>query len=296
MATRVDSPYTQRARYYSSADGFNIAHPRIPAQVFLAERDRALDPATPTGLVPLDASPALGVAFPATTPLILARYARIRAGERLPTRLAAASELYYVIAGEGETARGADLVAWSAGDVFCLPGDGSSEHRASADAVLWIVTDEPLLAFTRTRPPAPADNPVPIAHYPAEEIRSGLERIHRLPPEQVATGKALAFSSAAMDEARTITPAFTLAMNSLAPGEMQRPHLHNAVAVTLIVQGEGCYSMIDGQRVAWPQWATMITPPGDMHSHHNDGGGLALFLIVQDGGLHYHTRTMGFSY
>ena len=59
MATRVDSPYTQRARYYSSADGFNIAHPRIPAQVFLAERDRALDPATSTGLVPLDASPAL---------------------------------------------------------------------------------------------------------------------------------------------------------------------------------------------------------------------------------------------
>ena len=40
----------------------------------------------------------------------------------------------------------------------------------------------------------------------------------------------------------------------------------------------------------------MITPPADAHSHHNDGDHLARFLIVQDGGLHYHTRTMGFSY
>ncbi len=31
-------------------------------------------------------------------------------------------------------------------------------------------------------------------------------------------------------------------------------------------------------------------------SHHNEGDRLARFLIVQDGGLHHHTRTMGGSY
>jgi len=66
--------------------------------------------------------------------------------------------------------------------------------------------------------------------------------------------------------------------------------------VTLIVQGERCYSTIEGRRVPWQPWATMITPPGDLHSHHNDGDRMALFFIAQDGGLHYHTRTMGFSY
>ena len=40
----------------------------------------------------------------------------------------------------------------------------------------------------------------------------------------------------------------------------------------------------------------MITPPADLHSHHNEGDRVALFLIVQDGGLYYHCRTMGFSY
>jgi len=35
MAATVQTPYTQRARYYSSADGFNIMHPRIPAHLFV---------------------------------------------------------------------------------------------------------------------------------------------------------------------------------------------------------------------------------------------------------------------
>jgi len=71
--TTIETTYARRARYYSSADGFNIKRSRIPAQVFLRERDRALDPATPTGFLPLDLSAALGSDGPATTPLILTR-------------------------------------------------------------------------------------------------------------------------------------------------------------------------------------------------------------------------------
>jgi gentisate 1,2-dioxygenase len=297
MATRVETPYTRRARYYSSHEAFNITHSAIPAHVFVAERDRALDPATPTGLIACDLSAELHAAGPVTTPLILARYARIRAGERLATRFAATGELYYVIAGEGETRAGADRIAWEAGDIVCLPGGGEHVHQAgSRDAVLWVITNEPELAFAATRPPAAETSPVEPVHYPADEIRQGLARIHALPAELTSTGKALVFTSAAMDTPKTVLPSLTLAMNSLLPTEMQRPHLHNSVAVTLPVQGERCYSMIGGRRVPWQPWATMITPPGEMHSHHNDGDTLAMFLIVQDGGLHYYTRTMGFSY
>ena len=42
--------------------------------------------------------------------------------------------------------------------------------------------------------------------------------------------------------------------------------------------------------------STLVTPAGDPHSHHNNGGVMAHFLIVQDGGLHYHARTMGFEF
>ena len=297
MATTIETTYARRARYYSSADGFNIKRPRIPAQVFLRERDRALDPATPTGLLPLDLAPTLGTDGPATTPLILARYARIRAGESLATRFEASGEIYYVIAGSGETTWGTEAIGWEAGDVFCLPGGVSAAHRSAArDAVLWIVTNEPELGFERAQAPKPGHAPLDAVHYPGAEIRHQLELIHRLPSDRTMTGKAVTLSSAALDSQRTCLPSLTLAMNSLLPGESQRAHRHNAIAVTLVVRGVRCHSMIDGERVDWGQHAVMITPPAAMHSHHNEGADLALFLIVQDGGLYYHCRTMGFSY
>jgi gentisate 1,2-dioxygenase len=109
-------------------------------------------------------------------------------------------------------------------------------------------------------------------------------------------GKSVNLGNVAIESSRTTTPTFTLAMNSLLPGEAQRGHRHNAVAVTLVLAGERCYSLVDGDRVDWEPHAVMITPPTAFHSHHNEGSELALFLIVQDGGVYYHCRTMGFSY
>src|SRR2546430_12455671 len=155
MATTVETAYARRARYYSSADGFTIKRPRIPAHVFARERDRALDPATPTGLLPLDLGTALGTDGAATTPLILARYARLRAGESLATRFEASGEIYYVIAGSGETTWGSEAIGWGAGDAFCLPGGPPAPHRArTRAAVRRVGTPEPTPPLRRA-PPAP---------------------------------------------------------------------------------------------------------------------------------------------
>ena len=91
-------------------------------------------------------------------------------------------------------------------------------------------------------------------------------------------------------------PTLTLAVNQLPPGDFQRPHRHNSAAVTLSIQGENCYSLIGGERIDWQEHAVMVTPPGDVHSHHNDGDAQMICLIVQDGGLYYHCRTMGFEF
>ena len=294
------SPYAANARYLSSLDGFDIKRPPIPPHVFRAERDRALAPGTPTGLLPLDLSARLELDFPATTPLILARYARIRGGESLETTLKASTEVYYAIRGSGRTSFGPDgagSLAWGPGDAFCLPGGSPVCHVAGpTDAVLWIVTNEPQLAFERCEPPAPGRGPIAAVHYPAPEIRRQLYAVYRDPRGAAMPGKSVNFGNATLETTRTTTPSFTFAMNSLLPREMQRAHRHNAVAVTLVVAGERCYSLIDDQRVDWEADAVMITPPTRLHSHHNEGSELGLFLIVQDGGLYYHCRTMGFSF
>ncbi|MEM7024394.1 MAG: cupin domain-containing protein [Pseudomonadota bacterium] len=133
-------------------------------------------------------------------------------------------------------------------------------------------------------------------HYPADEIGEQLARVNeKLAGEKIA-GLALIFSSTDQEHRRNVLPTLTLAMNQLPSGESQRPHRHNSVAVTLNIQCQGCYSMVGGRRVDWQPYAVMVTPPGDVHSHHNDGDGTMTCLIVQDGGLHYHCRTMDFQY
>ena len=296
-ATVADTPYTRRARYFDSSNAFALKYPPVPCHQFLAERDRAFDPATGTAVIPLDLSDRLDTGFPATTPLILTRYLRIRAGDTLRTQLKASGELYYVITGSGETRNGADRIAWGPGDVFCLPGGNQSAHLAGdADCVLWLITNEPELAFEHLEPPTPDNAVTGPVHYPAAEIAHQLERVGEKLKGQKAAGLALVFSSAEQARSRNVLPSLTLAVNQLPPGDFQRPHRHNSAAVTLCIQGKDCYSLIGGKRVDWQEHAVMVTPPGEVHSHHNDGAAQMICLIVQDGGLYYHCRTMGFEF
>ena len=202
-----------------------------------------------------------------------------------------------MITGAGETTKGTDRIKWAAGDVFCLPGGDEAIHAAAdQDCVLWIITNEPELAFEHLDPPQPADAATEAVHYPAAEIDHQLERVRQKLIGPKIAGLALVFSNSLQAQRRNVSPTLTLAMNQLPPKDSQRPHRHNSAAITLNIQCQGCYSMVGGKRVDWAPYAVMVTPPGDVHSHHNDGDDIMTCLIVQDGGLYYHCRTMGFEY
>lgn len=291
-----ETRYTRRARYFNSGNAFAIKHPPVPRHIFLAERDRAFAPGTGTGLIDLDLSEVLELPYPATTPLILARYARIRQGDSLSTVFRSSGEIFHVIQGRGKTVGGDDEMEWKAGDTVFLPGGRKWSHSASEDVVLYMITNEPQIAFEGVEPPPAGDRTMPPVHYPGERIDAELEALYQTPGSEDFPGYAVIFSSESMEEKRNIHPIMTLAMNSLPPGTEQRPHRHNSVAVTLILGSEGGYSITEGQRIDWSRHAVVITPPGEVHSHYNEGPALNKFLIVQDGGFYYHCRTMGFTY
>ena len=280
-----------RARYFNSGNAFNVKLPVVPARLF------APPAADRMGWSDCDQSGAMGCAFAATTPLMLARYARIAPGGMLTTEMRATGSVWYVIEGGGRVEGMEEGFAFGAGDVFLLPGASPYRLEAGAQgAFLWTVGNEPQLAFDASRPARPADTPVDPVHYPAEEIERQLALILSMDSRDSTSGRALIFSSDRQAEARNLTPTLTLSFNTLAPHTHQRTHRHNSAAVTLVVQGDDCFSMVDGERCPWTPWATLITPPGAPHSHHDEGAVQARFLIVQDGGLHYHARTMGFEF
>ena len=291
------TPAAARARYFNSGNAFTRQLSPVPTSYFTREPALALDPTTPTGLIACDLSKALDCAYAATTPLMLVRYACIRPGEQLTTRFVASGSLWYVIAGAGTTDGAGEAIAWREGDVFLLPGGETHHHRAGPHGgVLWLVTNEPQLAFDEIRTMEPGTAPTGMVHYPADEIRRQLDRIYQVAMGTAAAGFAIVFSSDAQINNRTILPALSADLSSLPPGQSQRAHRHNSVAVALVIQGDGVHSMVGGVRRAWTPWMTAVTPPGEVHSVHNEGKKLAMCLTAQDAGLHRYARTMGFAF
>lgn len=281
-----------RARFFNSGNAFDIKLPEVPARLFAPPQEGRY------GVFDCDQSRALGCGFAASTPLLLARYLRIAARAALPPLdVRATGSVWYVISGSGSLAGAVDGFAFAAGDVFLLPGAcGYRLEAGAAGALLWSVGNEPQLAFEHAQPAPVAEAPIDAVHYPAGEIERQLALIFSSATRSQTSGRALIFSSDRQAAARNLTPTLTLSFNTLEPNTHQRTHRHNSAAVTLVVQGEGCHSLVDQTHCPWAPWATLVTPPGAPHSHHNAGARGARFLIVQDGGLHYHTRTMGFEF
>lgn len=288
--------YVSRARFFSVEDGFNIKRPRLSPTLFTKERDRAHHPMTPTSVTHLDSSAALGLGSAATTPLLLASYLTLQTGAALETSPRASGEIYVALRGSGWTRKGKHAIAWEQGDIFCLPGgEPSTIHNARDHAVLYSVNDEPALRFLGVRAPHEHDAAIEPVLYGRDILKQKLDELRRRELPADAPGRALNLSSVATEALRTCLPALTLTFNLVPPGERQRPHVHSAAALVLVLNQGGCHSVIGGKRLDWSDNAVVVTPAGEVHSHEN-AGDWALALIVQDGGLHYHCGTMGFAF
>jgi gentisate 1,2-dioxygenase len=291
----ADTPDT-RARFHDPENFFAFHWPAVPRQQFLDERDEAFATGTVTSEILLDMSEVLGTTYPATTPLLLARYLRVRSGEKIDITRRASAEVIYVLRGCGHSTGFGETIDWVIGDALCFPGGDNIVHSASADAVLFCVCNEPLLIFEDLEPPRGGHARVLPTHWRKSAIDVQFETILNRPDSEQTTGHALQLATAVMAPATHTIPSMNAAINTLEPGGDQRPHRHNGAAITLAIEGAGTYSMIENERIDWSTGAAQITPATELHSHHNRGGLRMESLVVQDEGLHFYTRTPGFSW
>ncbi len=294
--------WTGDARYFEytrAANPIGSGHiPRVPLERFPASRHRAVR----TGVVPFDLSAALGVtAGPATSPALLASFVRIAPGEQVRTAPVATSELYHVVAGSGTTSVDGRELAWAEGDFFVLPAGCTSVHRASADATLYWVTDEPLLRYLGV---APTGRRFEITHFPGERVRQELDAVEAAPHATDRNRLAVLLNTAPNDLTQTVTHVLWAMFGKLPVDAVQRPHRHQSVALDLVGACEpGCYTLVgrsidergeivDPVRIDWEASAAFVTPPGLWHAHHNESGAPAWIIPIQDAGLHTYLRSL----
>jgi len=285
--------------YSQAADpiGAGVISP-IPVRSFAAD----LYAGGPTRVVPLDLSAELRTTYPATSPALLASFVRINAGDELALAPNATSQLLYCIRGRGHSRLNGSTLRWKEGDFLTLPAATPADHVAEHDSAFYQVVDTPLLDYLGAQASAPQFRPTLFA---AEAARAKLAEVVAAPDADTRSRVSVLLNNTRFDQTLTVTHTLWAMFGILPAGRTQLPHRHQSVAVDLIVDcPEGCYTLLGDTvdpetceivaptRVDWEPGGVFVTPPGTWHSHHNETGGDAHLIPIQDAGLHTYLRTL----
>jgi len=82
--------------------------------------------------------------------------------------------------------------------------------------------------------------------------------------------------------------AMYLGMQLLLPGEWAPSHRHTPNAVRMVVEGEGAWTCVDGEKCPMSRGDLILTPTGLWHEHGHDGTEPVVWLDVLDLPLVYY--------
>jgi gentisate 1,2-dioxygenase len=126
-------------------------------------------------------------------------------------------------------------------------------------------------------------------HWPYASIRSLLLKAGELTPIEKAERRVLVLANPGHGlEKMQASAAMYLGMQLLLPGEWAPSHRHTPNAVRMIVEGEGAYTTVDGEKCPMSRGDLVLTPTGLWHEHGHDGDEPVIWLDVLDLPLVYY--------
>ena len=126
-------------------------------------------------------------------------------------------------------------------------------------------------------------------HWSYEALRPLLLRAGELTPIEKAERRVLVLANPGHGlEKMQASAAMYLGMQLLLPGEWAPSHRHTPNAVRMIVEGEGAYTTVDGEKCPMRRGDLILTPTGLWHEHGHDGDQPVVWLDVLDLPLVYY--------
>ena len=161
-----------------------------------------------------------------------------------------------------------------------------------ADYVAALTAQNLVPLWPNLRAVLPPGKPRPntrATHWPYESLRPLLMKAGELAPMEKAERRVLALSNPGHGlEKMQATAAMYLGMQLLLPGEWAPSHRHTPNAVRMVVEGEGAWSTVDGEKCAMLRGDLILTPTGLWHEHGHDGDQPVVWLDVLDLPLVYY--------
>jgi len=119
-------------------------------------------------------------------------------------------------------------------------------------------------------PPQPKTPCVP-ALWRYELARDLLMEAGRLISAREAERRVLVLENPGLRGASCITHTLYAGLQLILPGEIAPSHRHSQSALRFVVEGEGAYTAVDGERVTMHPGDFIITPSWTYHDHGNPG-------------------------
>jgi gentisate 1,2-dioxygenase len=157
-----------------------------------------------------------------------------------------------------------------------LPLDYREAMESERTAPLWPMMRNVL----------PHGQPNPVSKpclWSFEKIRPLLLRAGELTPVEKAERRVLVLCDPGRGKgAMQVTSSIYVGLQLLLPGEKAPAHKHTPSAARIVVEGEGAFTIVDGEKCAMERGDLLLTPGGMWHDHGHEGTGPVIWLDALD--------------
>ena len=135
---------------------------------------------------------------------------------------------------------------------------------------LW----EQLSELVRPQPKSPA-----VVHrWSYAEARAYLLRAGDLISADQAERRVLILENPGLPGLAAITPSLYAGLQLILPGEVAPCHRHSQSALRFVLEGEGAYTSVDGEKALMRPFDLVLTPGGQWHDHGNPSADPMIWL------------------
>ena len=125
--------------------------------------------------------------------------------------------------------------------------------------------------------PSPASRCRP-ACWRYEDVRSLLLESGDLISAREAERRVLVLENPGLRGESRVTTSLYAGLQLILPGEVAPAHRHTQTALRFVVEGEGAYTAVDGEKAVMREGDFIITPSGTWHDHGNESDGPVVWL------------------
>jgi gentisate 1,2-dioxygenase len=128
-------------------------------------------------------------------------------------------------------------------------------------AALWTVLDDLVTPSPRT--------PAVPQYWRYDGIRPLLIEAGEIISAEEAVRRVLILENPAMPGTACLTRTLYAGLQLILPGEVAPCHRHTQSALRFVLEGEGAYTAVDGERAIMRPFDLVLTPNGRWHDHAN---------------------------